>query len=183
MKIEELFEKLYDSKLKDTLEDFYYNIKYGIKNIIKWLPIIWLDRDWDYYFLMRMMQHKMKFMEKSMRKSMLLNGPVYAKQIKDCIILLERLINDEYYSEAFKEHDKKFGDIEIEEIPHIKDDGIIDDDLVEIEIKRKNVNTDQDKIDEEKSSKDCFRRSRQKQLNDLHNLFNSMKSNIFHWWC
>lgn len=44
---------------------FYKNIKTGIKNLIKWLPIIWRDRDWDHLFLTELLEAKIKFMRKS----------------------------------------------------------------------------------------------------------------------
>ena len=35
----------------DLLEDAYYNVKYGILNIITWLPVIWRDRQWDHAYV------------------------------------------------------------------------------------------------------------------------------------
>ena len=34
-----------------NLKDFPKNLKYYFKNIIKWSPILWKDRDWDHYFI------------------------------------------------------------------------------------------------------------------------------------
>ena len=31
----------------------------GIKNLFRWHPIIWKDRDWDHYFIEHMLYHKL----------------------------------------------------------------------------------------------------------------------------
>jgi len=34
----------------DWIKTKYYNITIGIKNIFRWMPIVWRDRDWEYEF-------------------------------------------------------------------------------------------------------------------------------------
>ncbi len=42
----------------------YNQLKYGILNLIIWFPIIWNDRQWDHYYLLRMFEKKLKLMSK-----------------------------------------------------------------------------------------------------------------------
>jgi hypothetical protein len=33
---------------------------YGIKNLIRWFPVIWKDQDWDGYYTLKILQRKIK---------------------------------------------------------------------------------------------------------------------------
>ena len=46
------------------IRNLYYSIKEGIPKLINWIPIIWKDRDWDYEFLLIILEHKITSMEK-----------------------------------------------------------------------------------------------------------------------
>lgn len=46
------------------LRDFYYDVKYGIKSIVEWLPIVWKDRHWSPECLLIVMRHKLVKMKK-----------------------------------------------------------------------------------------------------------------------
>ena len=76
-----------------------YDIPRGIKNIIKWTPVIWRDRDWDYYFLFVIMEFKLKQMEKLFRNyGMGLHSVRDADRMKICRLLIERINEDNYYN-------------------------------------------------------------------------------------
>ena len=94
---------------------------YGIKNLIKWFPIIWKDRDWDYYYIMEIYKKKLLFTAKHMRKNGYHeNSPKYAEQIENCAawmhmvqneVLLDAVIQSKNASEddlnkAIAEHDE-----------------------------------------------------------------------------
>lgn len=36
------------------------NIKYGVKNLIRWFPIIWKDRDWDQAYIWDVLESKLR---------------------------------------------------------------------------------------------------------------------------
>lgn len=38
------------------------NLKQGIRNLIKWWPVIWRDRDWDHAYLSRLIEFKLTSM-------------------------------------------------------------------------------------------------------------------------
>lgn len=74
-------------------------IRRGIKNLIDWFPIIWRDRDYDYGYLLYILQHKLKRMQQFLLsdKAMALNAPQFATQIKVVLDALERVIKNEYF--------------------------------------------------------------------------------------
>ena len=44
------------------IDRIYYrwsNLKNGIRNLIKWWPVIWRDRDWDHSYLSRLIEFKL----------------------------------------------------------------------------------------------------------------------------
>ena len=50
------------------MKKIYYNIYYGIINLINYFPIIWKDRGYDYYFIYQLLQHKLKLTSKNLQK-------------------------------------------------------------------------------------------------------------------
>jgi hypothetical protein len=154
-----------------------YDIPYGIKNIIKWFPTIWADRDWDHYFIYVTLRQKLHFTEQHIRK----RGHHVASQqdadkIKTCVLLLDRLIADNYDS-TFKKMDEKWGDIEISSTP-CKDRP----DLHEVHITRPNIKTEKDKLQEQKEFKNACEHEQYLKKQDRELLFKIISKNIEGWW-
>jgi len=85
-----------------------YRIKNKIRQIrklIRWVPIIWNDRDWDYYFIYEMLKQKLIDQEQFIRKyGVHLYNEVDADNIKTAIEMINKVQNehhvDKYLSEA-----------------------------------------------------------------------------------
>lgn len=70
----------------------------GIRNLIKWFPIIWGDRDFDQSFLLRIMSFKMKNMAELHRKyGIATNSLEIAKQLEECSRLAKKISLEEDY--------------------------------------------------------------------------------------
>jgi len=79
------------------IRDFFRSIRPGIKSLITWFPVIWKDRWWDHSFLYSILRKKLELMEEGFRlHGMGLHSEMDAKNMKKCILLLDRLINDAY---------------------------------------------------------------------------------------
>ena len=48
------------SKIKNIPRD----IKSGVRNLVRWFPVIWNDEDWDQYYLYVILKQKLKASEK-----------------------------------------------------------------------------------------------------------------------
>ena len=93
---------------KNKMIDYIYNIKHGIINLIKWFPIVWTDRDWDYRYLYEVLYFKLSDIEKSLRNDTWhSNSDKYAKQIMTAKVLVKRLIDDNYFDVAFEKYGLK----------------------------------------------------------------------------
>ena len=69
----------------------------GIENIIEWFPVIYQDRWWDHSFLYSILKKKLEIMEREFRCcGVSARAEKDADKMKICILLLDRLINDDY---------------------------------------------------------------------------------------
>jgi hypothetical protein len=83
----------------------------GIKNVFIWLPVIWHDRQWDYFYLLEVLRKKLLLMENYYLKDHDLSFKGQDKvydQIKLCKILCNRLIKNEYENNAMIPYYKKY---------------------------------------------------------------------------
>lgn len=75
--------------------------KNGVKNLIKWFPVIWKDRDWSegyiYILLLKKIDNKIKFFRSDSSYS---ESDEVVEQLKVVRKALHRLVKDEYYEKA-----------------------------------------------------------------------------------
>jgi len=89
------------------VDSFLRSFIYSIKNLITWFPIIWRDRWWDYYWFLVLIRFKLKLMEKNFRtKAFHLHADKDADNIKKCIDILDKLIEDNYFNELYDKFEK-----------------------------------------------------------------------------
>lgn len=162
--------------IKDKIESLCYNIKYGIINLIQWLPIVWNDRDWDHDYLMKLLEFKLLKKERLFRKyGNHLDSNKHANQLKKCAEILKRLREDNYVLDEFIEHDKKWGEL-------IISSNKINEEFSELIFNRKNVITKEDIVNEQLESKICIENGYKNQKSDLKELFRIIQDNILSWW-
>lgn len=94
----------FKEKIKDI---FYYNPMYGIPKLINWFKTIYNDRDWTNYYIYAILIKKLENQEKHLRKYDNANNK--ADEIAYIISLLKKIQEDNYGSDDFDEHDKKWG--------------------------------------------------------------------------
>ena len=152
--------------------NFFRNIKKGIGNLISWFPIVWNDRDWDYYFIYDLLHFKLSRMEKYIRKyGHSVDNKKDADSIKECVIILERLINDDYVAEDWDKIHEKWGDFEFVR----REDG-------RSILECTKVKTEEDKEAYKQDVKNCCEKEESLIQKDLHDLFENMKLHIRRWW-
>lgn len=94
----------------------------GCKNIIKWSPILWKDRDWDHWFIFNTLQKKIEFQRSEI---------IYANRHtrvdidnRDMTIVLNLIerVKDEYYRMEYLEFEKsEFKFIPVKDNPNLKE--------------------------------------------------------------
>jgi hypothetical protein len=169
--------------VKRVISDTYYNIKNGIPNLIKWFPVVWRNRWWDHYFIFDVLHKQLTLMEKNIREY---GHHVYnerdARQIKIAILLIERIMKDEYHENVFRHHDKKWGethfnwkDVDGKEFGY-------KDQMSVLDITRDNAITKEQKDQERKEFRRLSPKVEEQKKQDIDFLFDYMKKHIQGWW-
>jgi len=156
------------SKIKQVL----YNLKYGILNIVKWIPVIWKDRQWDKYYLYEILHFKLSLMEKHFYrdKPTIVNSKRYGKQIKIAKVLAKRLANDNYLDNATFWHDQKFEEVDFKSLWRKEPNGMYYSYVGDQNVNRQN------------SFDKCCKHSVYMRNRDLQYLFDLLNKKIEWWW-
>ena len=160
------------------IKDLPRSISQGFKSLWLWLPIICKDRNWDHQYIYIVLRHKLHLTEQLIRHH---GHHVHRKrdadQIKVCINLLDRLIEDEYFEMAFKKHYEKWGHPDLSWRDSEEHKG-----MCVLNIDYPNVKTDEDKNAEKKDFKFASTHEAKQREQDLDLLFKLMRKHIQGWW-
>lgn len=78
------------------MDHIFYDLRKGISNVFRWIPIIWLDRDWDWEHLNTILIYKFERMAKSIERGPAKDRTEKAKELRICAELCRRMGKDEY---------------------------------------------------------------------------------------
>jgi len=90
----------------------------NIKNLIRWFPIIWKDRDWDDHFIFEILKFKLKNQADYIgSRDRHMSAKRDAEKMMLCVRLIEK-VQDEYYAtEYFEYHDSELTFVDSEDYP------------------------------------------------------------------
>jgi len=162
------------------LSDFYYKLKgiyVGIRNIISYIPILFSDRDYDWYFLIAILKFKLTRMEKLHREE---GHGLYshrvAKKINTCRILCGRIMKDSYTTLDQLNHEKIYGEIRMVSFP------IEGSTNRKLHFKYSKVDTEEETEIASAKMIDIAKRNDDLRKKDIDYLFNTIKKDITKWW-
>lgn len=80
----------------------WHSFCHGVSNLIKWAPLVWKDRDYDYSFIEDLLRFKLRNMMHFFNgpDTDMLNAYKYAEEIEEVLYLLDRLHDDNYIEEV-----------------------------------------------------------------------------------
>jgi len=90
------------SRFFDRIRNLPNEIHLGLRNVIRYLPIIWRDRDWDWCYLAILMEAKLKHISASTSDWHVMGAPRTARQTRICAHLLQRIVEDDYLRDSEK---------------------------------------------------------------------------------
>jgi len=104
---------------------FYKNIGYkfkyvynSIKNVIRWFPIIWSDRDWDGWYIYTILETKIKHQAKYIGdRDIHTRAKRDAEIMMTCVRLIQKIKEQEYEGEYLDYHKSTFNWLEVPEDP------------------------------------------------------------------
>lgn len=81
----------------------------GVKNLVRWFPTIWKDRDWDDHYIWELMMKKITFQAKYIGgKDRHTRAKRDTEIMMTCVRLMER-VKDEYYGVEYMDyHETKY---------------------------------------------------------------------------
>lgn len=104
------------------IKSYYRDFILGIKSLIKWLPIIWKDRDWDSMYTINIFLQKMKFQVEHMKLysnevEETLNPKI--KEMENLVSLLQKIRDEDanYESPELLRVEQKWGKSDYHFVP------------------------------------------------------------------
>jgi hypothetical protein len=98
-----------------------------------------------------------------------------ADNIHKAVLAIERLLADEYHENAFKNHNKKYGKLNLDWKP-------AENNCSEAIFSRSKTNTEREEHYESKASRRLFRHEQYLQKQDLEYATKIINKYLFHWW-
>lgn len=145
--------------IKKGVFSMFYKIKLFFKNSKKYYPILISDQDYDYNYFFKFMLAKLVSMKEfyESEDSYSTDSEEIANQINICIILLIRIIEDNYSSPECSLYFSQLSE------------SYFSEDKNEVENIRKKIN-------------DCLEKNKSELLADKELLFEILNDNILNWW-
>jgi hypothetical protein len=101
-------------RLKNKFRIPFRDFRDGMRNLYRWIPVIWKTKDWDRSFLLEMMIRKLRYHRDYQAKHGHIAEPrnsEIVRSMSECLELLEK-VSDEwtnYEEPAIAEFEKKYG--------------------------------------------------------------------------
>lgn len=152
------------------LKSKVFSVKEGVSNLIKWFPVIWNDRDFDQYYIYKILAIKLEHMEYFFKNdAWSTKADKEAHRIMIAKNLAKRLSNESYLTNATIEYDKLYGDKELFDSEPTENPKLSR--LVNIGTKHQNKMFDR-----------ACKHSEYMKQQDKDMLFDLIKKNIDAWW-
>lgn len=91
---------------------------HSIKNIIRWLPVIWKDRDWDDWYIFTILETKIKHQAKYIGdRDIHTRAKRDAEIMMTCTRLIRKVKEEEYEGEYMDYHESTFNWLDVPERP------------------------------------------------------------------
>lgn len=155
--------------LNNNLARFFYNVKNGLRNLWKWRSVVWNDRPWDYVYIFKALRFKLDETQRCIDGTFV-GAEEEAAKIRSLIEAIDRILEDDYVSEEYKEMDRKYGKLEM----------IFHEDNT-ITTTRKNLK-EEDRETERQETLTLAELEAERRQQDINFVFDTMKNDIQRWW-
>lgn len=89
----------------------YYDFIQGIKNLKKWFPVIWRDRNWDHHYMFEILKFKLEIQSSYLKKHCIHTDAQHNHdRMKLCIKLIDKIQNS-YYELEYLDYQKSKYDL------------------------------------------------------------------------
>lgn len=158
--------------LFDKIETAWFDMKYGVENCIKWLPIVWKDRDWDDYSLYKIMEFKFNKMSRlHLEDGHSADSDKISNQLKAASELCHKLADYDYDEDAMYDFKQKYPEFELEMTFTPAENGC----------SIAHFNTDDLPFEDQELYSKHFKIAEELEKKDRHELFQLIENNITDW--
>ena len=157
--------------------DYIYRFFFRLKTIFSYVKLAWNDHDYDWVYLMLVLQYKLKRMRVHFVKHNIVErAQEYGVQIKDLEDTIERILDGNYCAQEYASHYAKWGKITFDR------ESIMGGKLTRIKLRMSNVKTEEDENNEREEHFKIMEEYEKQKTNDIKKLFDTMRDNIQNWW-
>lgn len=164
-----------------SIKYFFKRKSFQIRNVFRWLPIIWKQYDWDYSYALEAFKFQLENLAKNLDsdKAYGLGSTHRAQQIRTAIRLMNKVYEEDYACEYQDKLKEKYGEdvLEFNFIPSDKEGYSFLKRNYEVDDKYANR---RDEIAKDKDK--WFRESNAKQERAHKLLWKYIEQNIRGWW-
>ena len=168
--------------IKESLNNFLYFFKRKyrqIKNVIRWIPIVWKQFDFDYNYALDAFKFQLEktadFLESD--KAHTVEAKNNASRIRMVLRLMEKVYNEEYACEYQEQIKELYGESRFEFVPSIKREGCFEmEEIYDIKYSNKQLK------EIEIKKQELFKKSEEKQKRAHKLLWELIEHNIQNWW-
>ena len=153
---------------------WFYNLRYGLRNLRSFFSVIWTFRGYDSYHTVEVLKRCLELTKPEIQG---FEGDEKAqRQIQSCIDCIDRLLKDDYCEKEWIEFDKKYGELK-HQIGENDKDGFIPFTLY----REGGTEGKLDEQTERKLSRKLYELEAHRMNQDIETLFNTLKK-FRNWW-
>ena len=171
-------DRLKTAFMPETWINYYYNCYHIVKNLIRWSPVIFRDRDWDHSYLLIILRTKVAYMLQFHMKRQSFEGVEQEiERMSEVVSALDRLISDQYEERLCDNVYQKWGNP-----VYVHRESAKYPDCFEVETLFENVKTPEDRELCEMQLRKAWDRAEKERQRDLNFVCNTLKKHLFDWW-
>ena len=155
----------------------------GLKNVIKWLPIVWKDRDWDHVYITDVLKFKIKNTADYIEEHKRYEGwERDVERMRMCVRIMDKL-DDGFYEHEYQDYHKTVFEFEKIEMGLTEMKGnVISNNLPEYFAKYPNDYRRLSEKWKETELTSALMMSSNRHMRATKILFEIISTNIYGWW-
>jgi hypothetical protein len=156
-----------------------------VRNVLRWLPTIWKDRDWDNSYITEILIRKLEFTRDFYLsdKPYSLEAKKTADEIQEAITRLHQTKDswDFYEAPAMEQLEEKWGltAFNFEPYEHDENGNVL---TYEMKSKTEKVNTEEEEEQYSKEFRKTVKEAREQYMKDKIKAYKFIAKNIDKWW-
>jgi len=157
----------------------FRRVFWWIVKSVQYSILLWNDFDWDYSYILLLLQYKLKrTRERILDNNIILRAEEVAAQIKHAEDLIEKWKKDDFCTDLYEAHEKKWGKI-VDLSEPIDVNGMT---MYTWNMSRENATTPELQEQEKKEAQEIYQKAEEAKEKNFDELFAHLRKHIQEWW-